>query len=154
MCSAHWRLCYRADMNIDHVVLWVESPKRALAFFVDVVGLTPVRNREFEQGEAPFPSVRVNDTTILDLVDRSKVSSVREFTGGGLDSGGAPLNHLCLSLDESAYAALTARLRERGVALKSGGKKSFGARGLAEDSVYFSDPDGNIIEIRHYDNVS
>ena len=140
-------------MNVDHVVLWVESPKRALAFFVDVLGLTPVRKREFEQGEVPFPSVRVNDVTILDLMDRNKVSSVREFTGGGLDGGGGPLNHLCLSMEASAYALLTARLRERGVALKSGGKKSFGAQGLAEDSVYFSDPDGNIIEIRHYGNA-
>ncbi len=30
-------------MNIDHVVLWVSNQKRSLDFFVNVVGLEPVR---------------------------------------------------------------------------------------------------------------
>ncbi len=47
-------------MDIDHVVLWVESPKRALEFYVDVLGLAPVRAQDFKEGRASFPSVRVN----------------------------------------------------------------------------------------------
>ncbi len=139
-------------MDIDHVVLWVESPKLALEFYVDVLGLAPVRAEDFEEDRASFPSVRLNETTILDLMDRSKVSVVREFTGG--DSGGAPINHICLSMNASDYASLTARLVEHGVELKSGGEKAFGARGHAEHSVYFRDPDGNVLEIRHYDEVT
>ena len=108
-------------MDIDHVVLWVESPKRALEFYVGVLGLAPVRARDFKEERASFPSVRLNETTILDLMDRSKVSGVRKFTGGGGDSGGAPLNHVCLSMDASDYASLTARLVEHGVELMSGG---------------------------------
>ena len=50
-------------MNIDHIVLWVDSPKNSLDFFVEVVGLRPVRAQEYADGAAPFPSVRVNDTT-------------------------------------------------------------------------------------------
>ncbi|MEE8559982.1 MAG: VOC family protein [Alphaproteobacteria bacterium] len=137
-------------MDIDHVVLWVESPKRALEFYVDVLGLAPVRAQDFEEGRTSFPSVRLNETTIFDLMDRSKVSAVREFTGGG-DSGGTPINHICLSMSAADFTALTARLTEQGVDLTSGGERSFGARGYARQSVYFRDPDGNVLEIRHYD---
>ncbi len=137
-------------MNIDHVVLWVDSPKRSLDFFIDVVGLRPVRAQEFEEGTAPFPSVRLNDTTILDLMGRNMVPLVQEFTGGG-DAGGAPINHICLSMNAADYSALVARLLEQGVELTPGGERSFGAQGLAERSEYFRDPDGNVIEIRYYD---
>lgn len=136
-------------MHIDHVVLWVDSPKKSLDFFVNVLGLRPVRLQEFEEGTAPFPSVRLSDTTILDLMDRNMVPLVQEFTGG--DAGGAPINHICLSMNAADYSALAARLLEQGVELTPGGKQSFGAQGLAERSEYFSDPDGNVIEIRHYD---
>ncbi len=96
-------------MNIDHVVLWVDSPKRSLEFFSDVVGLRPVRAQEFEQGTAGFPSVRVNDTTLLDLMDTNSASAAREFTGGG-SGAGQPINHICLCMDAAEFLALNARL--------------------------------------------
>jgi catechol 2,3-dioxygenase-like lactoylglutathione lyase family enzyme len=34
-------------MNIDHIVLWVSDQKRSLDFYVNVVGLDPVRAQEF-----------------------------------------------------------------------------------------------------------
>ncbi len=140
-------------MNIDHVVLWVDSPKSSLDFFVTVVGLSPVRAQEFEDGTAPFPSVRVNATTILDLMDSSSAAAVQEFTGGGTEGGGQPINHICLSMDAADYEALSARLVAQGVQLTSGGGQAFGAQGLAKISTYFRDPDGNVIEIRHYDKA-
>jgi len=97
-------------VNIDHVVLWVESPKNSLDFFVDVVGLRPVRAEEFEEGTAPFPSVRLNDTTVLDLMGRNMLSFVQELTGGGRGSGGRAINHICLSMNAADYSALTDRL--------------------------------------------
>lgn len=65
-------------------------------------------------------------------------------------SGGTPINHICLSMSAADFTALTARLTEQGVDLTPGGERSFGARGYARQSVYFRDPDGNILEIRHY----
>ena len=141
-------------MNIDHVVLWVESPKRALEFYVDVLGLAPVRAQDVEEGRARFPTVRVNEPTILDLMTADTVVLMHQPTGGGDKSGGAPINHICLSMNASDYASLTARLVEHGVELKSGGEIAFGARGHAEHSVYFRDPDGNVLEIRHYDEAT
>jgi catechol 2,3-dioxygenase-like lactoylglutathione lyase family enzyme len=38
-------------MNIDHVVLWVDSPTNSLAFFVDVVGLRAVREFTGDGGD-------------------------------------------------------------------------------------------------------
>jgi catechol 2,3-dioxygenase-like lactoylglutathione lyase family enzyme len=139
-------------MELDHAVLWVESAKRSLEFYVDVLGLAPVRAQDFEEGRARFPSVRVNDGTIFDLMEQSDLLSlVQEFTGGGEGIGGGPINHLCLSMSASEYAAISARLVEHGVEVKPGGENVFGARGQAVRSVYFNDPDGNVLEIRYYD---
>ncbi len=139
----------KGTMNIDHVVLWVENPRLALNFYVNIIGMCPVRQQEFEEGNAPFPSVRLNDSTILDLMNRDMLPSVQKFTGGG-DSGGAPINHICLSMNAEDYLALRARLIAHETRLTAGDERSFGAQGLAECSEYFRDPDGNVIEIRHY----
>lgn len=111
--------------------------------------MRPVRQQEFEAGTAAFPSVRLSDATILDLMNTDMLSDVQEFTGGG-GGGGAPINHICLSMNVEDYLALRSRLTAQGVELTSGSERSFGAQGLADRSEYFRDPDGNVIEIRHY----
>ena len=136
-------------MNIDHVVLWVGDPRLALDFYVNVLGMRAVRQQEFEEGTAPFLSVRLNDSTILDLMSKDGLPGVQAFTGGG-DCGGVPINHICLSMNAESYIALRARLIAHDIQLTPGDERSFGARGLAERSEYFCDPDGNVIEIRHY----
>ncbi len=136
-------------MNIDHIVLWVDNPFVSLDFYVDVIGMRPVRRQEYAKGTAPFPSVRLNDATIIDLMSHDMLSGVQDFTGGS-NGGGAPINHLCLSMSAEDYAALRTRLIAAGVELTSGSERSFGARGPAERSEYFNDPDGNVIEIRYY----
>lgn len=75
---------------------------------------------------------------------------VQNFTGGGDGIGGSPINHLCLSMSKDEFDAVSARLSEAGVELKSGGEDVFGARGQAVRSTYFNDPDGNVLEIRFY----
>ena len=37
-------------MELDHVVIWVDDPLKSLDFYVNVVGLTPVRGEEFRVG--------------------------------------------------------------------------------------------------------
>ena len=138
-------------MDLDHAVLWVESSKAALEFYVDVLGFEPVRAEEFAAGNARFPSVRVNATTVFDLMEpKALLPLVQEFTGGGNDIGGAPINHLCLSMSASEYESVSERLEARGIKLKPGGEDVFGAQGQAVRSIYFNDPDGNVLEIRYY----
>ena len=140
-------------MDIDHVVLWVENHKRSLDFYVDVFGFVPLRVQDFEQGRVSFPSVRVNENTILDLMDRKKVSAIREFTGDSGEGGGTPINHVCFSMNATDYAAVSARLKAHGVLFTPGPEQSYGAQGHAEHAEYFRDPDGNVLEIRHYDQA-
>lgn len=139
-------------MELDHVVLWVDDPSRALAFYVEVVGLAAVRGEEFARGEAPFPSVRVGEGALIDLMSRAGADMVRMFTGEqGERAAGGRLNHVCLAMGASELAALRERLSARGVASTEVPVPSFGARGLSSAAFYFQDPDGNVVEARAYD---
>ncbi len=75
---------------------------------------------------------------------------VQKFTGSGDCIGGAAINHVCLSMSASEYTSISKRLVESGVDLHPGGENVFGAQGQAVRSVYFNDPDGNVLEIRYY----
>ncbi|GAA3238691.1 VOC family protein [Streptomyces sp. XM83C] len=136
--------------RLDHVVLWVRDPAASTAFYQDVLGLEPVRLTEHKNGEAPFPSVRVSDETIIDLMPVARAPRLTMVPGAD-GSTGHPVNHICLSVTETAFDALLERLRERAVPMSGVSHNSFGARGRAARNVYFRDPDGNVMEVRHYD---
>jgi catechol 2,3-dioxygenase-like lactoylglutathione lyase family enzyme len=110
-------------------------------FYSKVVGLTPVRFAEFEAGEAPFPSVRVCEDSIIDLMPV-------ELAAGG---AGHPVNHICLALSKPEYDALDQRLQAEGVDTSVRLNHSYGARGWAPHTYYFADPDGNVVEARYYE---
>lgn len=133
--------------RLDHVVLWVADPAAAAVFYERTLGLQPLRLAEFTAGEVAFPSVRLNEETILDLAPHTLVPRMPALPG----SAGHPVNHICLSLPSEAFDALRARLAEHAVPMTDIGHDSFGARGKAPRTFYFSDPDGNVVEARHYD---
>ena len=138
-------------MYIDHVVIWVENAKRALDFYVNLLGFETVRESEYLEGKARFPSVRINDKTIFDLMEYEELLPlVQNFTGGGEGIGGFPINHICLSMTHKEYKSIAQRLEAHGVNLTPGGEDVFGAQGQAVRSTYFNDPDGNVLEIRYY----
>ncbi|MGY3200993.1 VOC family protein [Streptomyces sp. TE5632] len=136
--------------RLDHVVLWVRDPIAAAGFYEEAVGLEPVRVADFAAGEAPFPSVRVNEETLLDLMPLTMAERMTMLPGAA-DSSGHPVNHVCLSLPADDFEALRGRLEERSVPVTDFSHDSFGARGPARRSFYFRDPDGNVLEARHYD---
>jgi catechol 2,3-dioxygenase-like lactoylglutathione lyase family enzyme len=136
-------------MHIDHVVLWVDDPLRAIDFYEKVVGFTPVRCDEFRAGKVLFPSVRVSEGTILDLMGRAAAPVVNAVSGVA-DSAGHPVNHVCFAMSLTELKALESRLQAHGVVLSGIMENSFGARGLAPRAFYFRDPDGNVLEARHY----
>ena len=137
------------DATLDHVVLWTDDPLRAVAFYTDVVGFAPVRVDEFKAGSAPFPSVRVSERTILDLMARVAAPVVDAMAGADA-SAGHPVNHVCFSMSERDFQSLRARLDAGGVAVSQTMEQSFGAQGLAPRAFYFRDPDGNVLEARYY----
>ncbi|HTX94502.1 MAG TPA: VOC family protein [Mycobacterium sp.] len=136
--------------RLDHVVLWTKDPPRAVDFYSRVMGLTPVRFDEFEAGDAPFPSVRVCEDSIIDLVPIDNVSSTESSTRVQ-GSAGHPVNHVCLALSKPEYDALDRRLQAEGVDTSARLSPNFGARGWAPQAYYFADPDGNVVEARYYE---
>jgi len=94
-------------------------------------GLTPERVDEWEAGTVFFPSVRVDATTIIDLMQ--------------LDRTGQNVDHLCLVVDDD-IEALAARAD---LVIEDGPAPRWGAQGNAT-SIYLRDPDGNLVELRRY----
>ena len=129
----------RPRAQFDHLVLEVKDPARSVRFYSEVLGLPPLRLPEFLKGEAPFPSVRVSRTTVLDMFPP------RLWRGRRLGSQ----NHFCLAYGESELKALRTRLRRRGIPIVHRDDHAFGARGYGR-AIYFRDPDGLLIEARFY----
>lgn len=135
--------------RLDHVVLWVNDPVAAADFYEKVVGLEPLRVTEFTEGKTSFPSVRVNEETILDLAPLTMAERMKMLPGSA-ESAGHPVNHVCLSLPSDRFDALRARLQDNAVPVSDIAHDAYGARGKATRSFYFRDPDGNVFEARHY----
>jgi glyoxylase I family protein len=140
----------RGIMRLDHVVLWTRNLRSSMDFYTRVVGLAPVRFDEFEAGDAPFPSVRVCEDSILDLLPAENVASTESLTRIE-GSAGHPVNHVCLALSKSEYDALDRRLQAEGIDTSARLSPTFGARGWAPQGYYFPDPDGNVVEARYYE---
>ncbi len=119
-------------IGFDHLVLGCADVESTLAWYLDLIGLEPVRVDEWRRGEAPFPSVRVDDDTIIDLVP-------------GPTADGR-LDHICIVVEPVDLAALVASGEFDVV---EGPARRFGARGDGT-SLYVRDPDGLVVEIRHY----
>lgn len=136
--------------RLDHVVLWVHDPVASADFYEKTLGMEPVRITDFAAGTVSFPSVRLNDETLFDLMPLAEAESMK-MVPGAADSAGHPVNHVCLALPADDFEALRARLQEQSVPVSDLSYDSFGARGMARRSFYFRDPDGNVFEARHYD---
>jgi len=118
--------------GLDHVVLNVADAERSLTFYCDELGLAPERVEEWRRGEILFPSVRVDASTIIDLLTAPR-------TGENAD-------HLCLVVEPVDLDALR---RSGRFEVIDGPATRFGARGNGT-SLYVKDPDGNTVELRHY----
>ncbi len=122
--------------ELDHIVLNVADIERSLAWYTDRLGLDPVRVDEWRAGDAPFPSVRVSAGCIIDL-----------FAADGATPADRNLNHFCLRADRADIHAIAADDR---FTVFDGPVVRFGARGDGW-SVYVTDPDDNVVEIRSYE---
>ncbi len=118
--------------EIDHIVVNVGDIERSLAWYTEMLGLSAERVDEWSAGQVPFPSVRINDRFIIDLM-------AIERTGQNID-------HICLVVDQVDVDAVVADTRFHVV---KGPVERWGAKGVGR-SVYVTDPDGNLVELRSY----
>jgi catechol 2,3-dioxygenase-like lactoylglutathione lyase family enzyme len=118
---------------MDHIVLRVADVERSLAWYRDELGLQPERVEEWRDGKILFPSVRVDATTVIDLLAAPR--------------GDEPnVDHVCLVIEPEDLDALAASGRFDVVA---GPSRLWGAQGDGT-GLYVRDPDGNLVELRHY----
>jgi catechol 2,3-dioxygenase-like lactoylglutathione lyase family enzyme len=124
---------------LDHIVLVVDDVERTLAWYQRHAGLDGVRIEEWRRGEVFFPSLRIDEQTIIDVLPRDPA----RVTG---EPGQRNLDHVCFVVSAGDLATLgqdpDLEILDRGT--------RFGARGDGE-SIYVRDPDGMVVEFRTYD---
>ncbi|HEY3143262.1 MAG TPA: VOC family protein [Acidimicrobiales bacterium] len=119
-------------LALDHIVLVNTDVEQTLAWYVRHAGLSPLNVDEWRAGKAFFPSLRVDEATILDFVP-----------GDPKERG--HLDHVCFVVSTADLAALT---DDPELEIVDQGERS-GARGLGQ-SIYVHDPDGLLVEFRSY----
>lgn len=122
--------------RIDHFVLTVRSLETTLAFYERTLGFT----RETAAGRPTALKFGRQKINVHEAGRTFEPKAARPTPGGG---------DFCLitpgSLDE-----VIAHLRECGVEIEQGPVARDGALG-AMTSIYFRDPDGNLVEVSRYD---
>lgn len=118
--------------GIDHLVLTVRDPKATAAFFRRALGL---------------PKVVLGEGRIALQAGRQKINlqclGQETRNHAAIGSG-----DLCL-LTEVPLPVVVRHLEREGIAVLEGPVDRTGARGMFK-SIYFRDPDGNLVELSRY----
>lgn len=117
---------------MDHIVLVVADVEGVVAWYRDELGLAVVRLDEWRRGEVLFPSLRVSDQTIIDVIHG--------------DRDGENMNHVALVVEDADIDELAASGR---FVVEAGPADLYGARGIGR-GLYTRDPAGNLVELRSY----
>lgn len=118
--------------RIDHVVLTVADIERTIAFYQRVLGMNAVTFGEGRRALA-FGDQKLN----LHQAGREFEPKARRPTPGAID--------LCFTSDVPV-GEVADHLRDLGIAIELGPVDKTGARAQLR-SIYFRDPDGNLIEV-------
>ena len=130
---------------MDHIVLNVEDCGKMIFFYSKVLMFTPERLAEYNAGTVPFPSVRLNSDTIIDLFPKEMWQN-----NARAKQPGENLNHFCISLSKQTWQDLSERLKAHKITMEDGPVPRWGAHGTGT-SIYFRDPESNLIEARYYE---
>jgi extradiol dioxygenase family protein len=89
--------------------------------------------------------VRLNSDTIIDLFPKKMWQKSTRAAQGREN-----LNHFCIALTKGTWEKLLERLQANKVTIEEGPVPRWGAHGTGT-SIYFRDPEGNLIEARYYE---
>jgi catechol 2,3-dioxygenase-like lactoylglutathione lyase family enzyme len=121
--------------RIDHIVNTAFDVERTLDFYSKVMGMEPITFAGGRRGLA-FGKQKIN-----------LHQSGREFEPKALKPVPGSMD-LCF-ITETPLAEVISHLKSHGVAIAQGPVEKTGAQGPMM-SVYFRDPDGNLIEVSNY----
>ena len=118
--------------GFDHIVVISSDVERTVAWYHDQLGLPVERLDQWRAGEVGFPSVRLSETSIIDVL-------AGERSGRNVD-------HVALVVEDVDLDDLAASGR---FDVAGGPSDLWGARGRGR-GLYVRDPDGNVVELRTY----
>jgi catechol 2,3-dioxygenase-like lactoylglutathione lyase family enzyme len=131
---------------MDHIVINTVDIDKSLHFYLKILDLSGERIEEFNNNQVPFPSVRLTKDTIIDLFPKKLWEKTNP------ENICRPnLNHFCLATSKDDWDLLQRSLKENGISLDDGPVNRWGAHGSGV-SIYFGDPDENVIEVRYYES--
>lgn len=125
-------------LGLDHVVLRIAELDRSLAFYCDVLGCVMERRRD----DLGLYHLRAGNAQI-DLVTLDGQLGQKH---GAPNAEGPNMDHFCLRIASFDDPGLSDYLRGRGLE-PSDVAQRFGAGGEGP-SLYVSDPDGNVVELK------
>ena len=124
---------------LDHLVLRVVDLQRMLRFYVDALGCTLERR----QDHIGLVQLRAG-SALIDLVPVD--GQLGRAGGAAPGKEGRNLDHFCLRIDPFDECAIVAHLARHGHAAGPV-ERRYGAEGEGP-SIYLSDPEGNVVELK------
>jgi glyoxylase I family protein len=126
-------------LALDHIVLRARNQDAVVQFYLDVVGCT----MEKRQDAIGLVQLRAG-SSLIDII--SLDGKLGRAGGAAPGVEGRNLDHFCLRIAPFDLQALRAHLLSHGVAPGEYGSR-YGAEGEGP-SLYFSDIEGNVIELK------
>lgn len=126
--------------RIDHLVFRVRDLDASIAFYDAVLGCKVARRRP----DLGLVHIRVG-ASMVDLVAID--GKLGRAGGAGPAAEGRNVDHLCLRVEPFDEHAIVRHLAAHSIAPRGAASTNFGAEGDGP-SLYFSDPDGNVIELK------
>jgi glyoxylase I family protein len=121
--------------GIEHTAIASSDPQRLAQWYVENLGF--VVNYQSKTSRTVF--IKAQDGTMIEIIEAAAPAPV------AAQMNDAGLRHLALTVDD--FPAACARLSERGVRFLTQPSTKGG-----NSTVFFADPDGNILHLLHREN--
>ena len=125
--------------GIDHVVVMASDVDRSLDFYKNVLGGEAEFEEAFRMGKIPVLRVRIGKA----IINLQRLNEPAYIVADRLESGTVDL---CFRWSRSIQEAID-WLKEKNVDVIEGPVPRPAANGVWGHSIYFRDPDGNLLEL-------
>lgn len=128
-------------MRIDHFVLTVKDIETIIHFYRQVIGAEVVDYEAWKSGKSKYPALLFTLQKVILHSDKTKENiKAKNPTAGSAD--------FSFHWDGNIAAAIE-HLSQQGITIEEGPVERIGTHGKGK-SVYFRDPEGNLLEFISY----